>query len=1354
MEYIYKKVDKIVFGIYSPKDVKKMACAKIVTPEIYDKEGYPVDGGLMDVRLGVIDPGLRCKTCGQKLKECIGHFGYIDLARPIVHVKYVKPIYDILRSICRECSKVLMPEEEIKRNFAILENLEKSRGMEARRKKTSEIIRNLRNTKKCPHCNAKQFKISIEKPTTFTENDKKISPIEVRARFEKISDEEVTLLGFNPKYARPEWLILTVLSIPPVTIRPSITLESGERSEDDLTHKLGDIVRINQRLFENINAGAPEVIIEDLWDLLQYHVTTYFDNTLTQIPPARHRSGQPLKTLTERIKSKEGRFRYNLAGKRVNFSARTVISPDSKLDFNEVGVPKVIAMDLTIPERVTEWNADRLKEFVKKGPNAYPGSNYVIRPDGRKKKITDETREQLLEELQPGYVVERHLMDGDIAMFNRQPSLHRMSIMCHKIKVISGRSFKLNPSICVAPETLVQLSSGTQREIDQLKNCWKESELATYDHKKNKVTKTELKKFWGLKPEEYGAKCYKITTESGRGIIATGDHPFYVKNSIKRASKLRNGDLTIVRPLDTPLYEETDKVIVKEKDIRRNSPKETYVKHTLKTLNELKFIPLNLKDQRSMIMARLLGHLFGDGTFILKKDVGRMIFRGSRKDLEEIQKDIESLGFKPEKIYVKTSNGKIETIKGKILNVKGTGNSFEVRHKPLCILFASLGAPNGDKPKMKYRIPKWIMKSPKYIQREFLAAYFGSEMTKPRIRKKTKSNFDNLVFKISKIEENLDSGRKIIDDISKILRKFNIKCKIRSIEDGVKRKDGYFTKVFNASVIDEKSKINLLGKIGFIYDYKKDNLARLAYHYMLLKSMEISKRNQKYKEVKLLRKKGYKFKEISKKLNISISMLENWMYRSNEAALPNSFIGFEEWHKKNADIDKGFVYDKVNNVKETYVPFVYDVTTTLDSHNFFANGFLTKNCFPYNADFDGDEMNLHIPQTEESRAEAEILTQVQTQITSPKHGLNVIGCVEDSISGNYLLTKNMEFNKEDAVQMLVSVGVYNKAAFNKFKSKVNGKEVFSALLPDDFNFIGQSKNKEEVIVKNGILLEGVIDDNAVGVESGALLREYNKMYGDDPTLEFMGKVFRLGIAALLHRGFTTGISDLDLDEELVKKINAILNTSRKETEDFIEQFKKGDIEIIPSKTIEESLEIHILQVLNNVRNKVGRLILESVTGENSILVMANSGAKGNILNLAMMSAVVGQQALRGKRIELGYEDRTLSLFGKNDLSPEARGFITNSFKNGLTPVEFFFWAMTGRDSLMDTALRTPKSGYLYRRLSNALQDLKVEYDYTVRDANKIIIQFKYGEDNIDVSKSDGGTIDVRNLIRQVMRKVI
>jgi len=861
--HVTKEIAAITFSLLSPKEIKKMACAKIITPELYDKEGYPVDGGLMDVRLGVIDPGLRCKTCGEKLKDCMGHFGYIELARPVVHIKHTRMILEVLRSTCRECSRILYSEEKLELNYSKLLKARK-RSIETYRKLTRFFLSELKGVKKCPHCGKKQYNFKLEKPINFYENEKRLSPIEIKLRFDKIPDKDCELLGIDPKFARPEWMILTVLQIPPVTMRPSITLESGERSEDDLTHKLGDIVRINQRLFENINAGAPEIIVEDLWDLLQYHVITYFDNTITQIPPARHRSGQPLKTLVERIKSKEGRFRYNLVGKRVNYAARTVISPDAKIKLNEVGIPKLVAEELTVPERVTEWNLAYLKKFVERGPKAYPGSNYVITGDGKKKKITEETQEQLLKDLAPGWIVERHVIDNDVCLFNRQPSLHRMSLMCHRMKVLPGKSFRLNPTVCN----------------------------------------------------------------------------------------------------------------------------------------------------------------------------------------------------------------------------------------------------------------------------------------------------------------------------------------------------------------------------------------------------------------------------------------------------------------------------------------------------------------PYNADFDGDEMNLHVPQTEEARAEAEMLMEIQTQIITPKNGYNVIGCVEDSVTGNYLLTKTINMSKEDATQMLLSIGIKDVP---KLKKEVTGKEVFSAILPNDFEFLGNSKICKKcekckktkcdidayICIKDGNLLSGIIDKNTIGEENGTLLRALHRKYGENKTLELMGYVFRLGIAVLLKRGFTTGLSNTDLPEDIKKKIEDIKEEAYQKVRDYLKEYEEGKIEALPSKTIEQTLEIRILEVLNKLRNKVGDVIKESAEETNPIVIMARSGARGNMLNLAMMSACVGQQALRGKRIEKGYQGRTLAVFKHNDLGPAAHGFIKNSYKAGLNPYEFFFAAMTGRDSLMDTALRTPKSGYLYRRLSNALQDLRVEYDGTVRDANKMIIQFSYGEDGIDISKSEGGTVNIKRIVRDI-----
>ncbi|MBI5253029.1 MAG: DNA-directed RNA polymerase subunit A', partial [Euryarchaeota archaeon] len=448
MRIIPKKIEGVRFGLLSPDHIRKFSEARIITADTYDEDGYPIEGGLMDPKLGVVDPGLKCKTCGCRVGDCPGHFGRIELARPVIHVGYAKQINRLLQATCRKCGRLLLPEEKIEEYREEIKKATKTG--KSKSDVVDELFKAAKPAKKCPYCKEEQLEIKFEKPTTFVEEKNRLSSTDVRERLERIKNEDAGVMGFDLDVARPEWMVLTVLPVPPVTVRPSITLESGERSEDDLTHKLVDILRINQRLTENIEAGAPQLIIEDLWELLQYHVTTYFNNEVAGVPPARHRSGRPLKTLVQRLKGKEGRFRSNLSGKRVNFSARTVISPDSNISINEVGVPEIIAKELTVPVRVTPANIEYLKKLVENGPEKYPGANYVERVDGsrvRLGKVKD--IKEVLEKVEIGGKVHRHLQDGDVVMFNRQPSLHRMSIMAHEIKVMPYKTFRLN--LCVCP---------------------------------------------------------------------------------------------------------------------------------------------------------------------------------------------------------------------------------------------------------------------------------------------------------------------------------------------------------------------------------------------------------------------------------------------------------------------------------------------------------------------------------------------------------------------------------------------------------------------------------------------------------------------------------------------------------------------------------------------------------------------------------------------------------------------------------------------------------------------------------------------------------------------------------------
>lgn len=881
---IVKKIGAISFSLLSPNEIRKMSATKVITADTYDDDGFPIAMGLMDPRLGVIEPGLRCKTCGLRVgkDKCPGHFGHIDLAMPVIHVGLVKSIRDCLRATCRGCGRILLNDKQ-KNEFK--EELKK---FQDEGRDTTYIlklmIKETVKSEKCPHCNNEVGKIELDKPTSLRENGKKLTPSEIREWLEKIPDEDLIFLDINIKSARPEWMVLTVLPVPPVTVRPSVTLESGERSEDDLTHKLVDVIRINQRLQENRDAGAPQLIVEDLWELLQYHITTYLDNQTSGIPPARHRSGRPLKTLAQRLKGKEGRFRSNLSGKRVNFSARTVISPDPNLSINEIGVPIEIAKELTIPVKVTshniEWCRDLIKQKIELTDVGYiPSVNYIIKDaEGLKQriKVTEKNAEEVADKLETGSTIERQLMDGDISLFNRQPSLHRMSMMAHRVKVVPHKTFRFNLSVCP----------------------------------------------------------------------------------------------------------------------------------------------------------------------------------------------------------------------------------------------------------------------------------------------------------------------------------------------------------------------------------------------------------------------------------------------------------------------------------------------------------------PYNADFDGDEMNLHLLQGEEAQAEAEILMKVQQNILSPRFGGAIIGGIHDHITGCFLLThKERKIPIDDASHILSSIkyeGKIPKIIEENKKRYISGKEIFSALLPDDLNLEFRAKtclncevctapkciHDAHVIIKNGDLKQGTIDENGIGAFKGKILDRIIRDHGMDAGRDFIDNVTMLGISSITLFGFTTAIDDEDIPYEARTQIEEGLEKAMNKIKGLVKAYENEELESLPGRSLEETLEMEIMRVTGRARDMAGEIAGRHLGLNNSAVIMAKSGARGSMLNLSQMSGCVGQQAVRGERIHRGYQYRTLPHFKKGDLGAKAKGFVASSYKTGLTPTEYFFHSMGGREGLVDTAVRTSRSGYMQRRLINALEDVKVENDGTVRHSGGQIIQFLYGEDGVDPARStNGAAVDVKRIITDVKEGV-
>lgn len=277
---------------------------------------------------------------------------------------------------------------------------------------------------------------------------KRFFPQDALNVFRLLTDETLETLGLSADYARPEWMILQALPVPPPPVRPSISVDGsgqGSRGEDDLTFKIGDIVRANQAVLRTEQDGTPDHIKIDLCDLLQYHIATYMDNDIAGLDRAQHKSGRAIKSIRARLKGKEGRLRQNLMGKRVDFSARTVITGDPNLSLDEVGVPRSIARTLTYPEKVTRFNIEKLKTFVANGPTEHPGARYVIRDTGERIDLRHVKSRDMA--LQYGWIVERHIQDGDVILFNRQPSLHKESMMAHRVRVMPYSTFRLNLSV-------------------------------------------------------------------------------------------------------------------------------------------------------------------------------------------------------------------------------------------------------------------------------------------------------------------------------------------------------------------------------------------------------------------------------------------------------------------------------------------------------------------------------------------------------------------------------------------------------------------------------------------------------------------------------------------------------------------------------------------------------------------------------------------------------------------------------------------------------------------------------------------------------------------------------------------
>ena len=458
---IIEEVKGIQFSVLGPDEIIKRSVVKVTKTDTY-AGSEPIVGGLFDPRMGVLEHNKVCTTCEQKNVFCPGHFGHIELAKPVFHAMFFDIVKKILKCVCFRCSRMLISQhtgiEELKnemtRILAIKNNQKRWEAYFKLCNTTTKI--KICGDDKHIGCGSKQpdrynkeasMKIIAEwkDKSKETSIQQEFTAEDVLRIFKRITNEDMELMGFNSKWNKPEWMICTVLPVPPPAVRPSIIEENGQRREDDLTHKLSDIIKTNNNIFDKITKGASEETIKLITMVLQYHVFTFIDNQIPGLAPSQQRNGRRLRSVCDRMKKKEGRIRGNLNGKRVDQSARSVITPDPYISIDELGVPIRVALNITFQETVNEYNIEEMRKLIMNGSNKWPGAKYVKKTNELgpiNLKYADLGK--IAAELHYGDVVHRHLNDGDYVLFNRQPSLHKMSMMCHKVIIMPYQTFRLN----------------------------------------------------------------------------------------------------------------------------------------------------------------------------------------------------------------------------------------------------------------------------------------------------------------------------------------------------------------------------------------------------------------------------------------------------------------------------------------------------------------------------------------------------------------------------------------------------------------------------------------------------------------------------------------------------------------------------------------------------------------------------------------------------------------------------------------------------------------------------------------------------------------------------------------------
>ena len=407
-------------------------------------------------------------------------------------------------------------------------------------------------------------------------------------------------------------------------------------------------------------------------------------------------------------------------------------------------------------------------------------------------------------------------------------------------------------------------------------------------------------------------------------------------------------------------------------------------------------------------------------------------------------------------------------------------------------------------------------------------------------------------------------------------------------------------------------------------------------------------------------------------------------------------------------------------------------------------------------------MNLHMPQDPESEAELKNLAAVPYQIVSPANNSSIIGIYQDSMLGSYQFTRpNLRFSPREAMNILMMFNNVNEKKLLEEVQKEGGItnfDILSQIFPPlsmKYKTKAFKEDKDDaktsnavIEIKNGTYVRGQMDKSVMGAGTKGLLQRVCNDFGNMASAKFIDDLQNIVTEYMKSSAFSVGISDLISDKKTNDDIIQVITKKKTDVKNLIDQVQIGIFENNTGKTNEEEFETQVNSILNQATSESGKIGLKNLSKDNRFVTMVQAGSKGSDLNISFMISCLGQQNVDGKRIPYGFDNRTLPHFTKFDDSPIARGFVESSYINGLSPQELFFHAMGGRVGLIDTAVKTSTTGYIQRRLIKGLEDLMVSYDMTVRTNKNKIVQFCYGEDNIDTVKVENQSIPLVSMSTQ------